>query len=66
MTTITLRYPPNAPVIVSIVNGDLPFRPLELETDRSAVVRMTKGELLAVRSDTLIMDFVRWLREMDS
>ena len=66
MTTITLRYPPNAPVIVSIINGGLGFQPLELETDRSAVVRMTKGELLVVQSDALIMDFVRWLREMDS
>jgi len=62
MTTITLRYPPDAPVIVSIVNGDLPFQPLKLGSDGAAVVRMTKDELLAV-SDTLIMDFVKWLRE---
>ena len=63
MTTITLRYPPDAPVIVSIVNGDLPFRPLELETDRSAIVRMSREELLMVQGNEAVMDFVRWLRE---
>ena len=63
MTTITLRYPPDAPVIVSIINGGLDFQPLELETDGAAVVRMTKDELLVVQSDALIMDFVKWLRE---
>jgi len=63
MTTITLRYPPDAPVIVSIVNGGLDFQPLELETDRSAIVRMSREELLMVQGNEAVMDFVRWLRE---
>ena len=66
MTTITLRYPPDAPVIVSIVNGGLDFQPLELETDGSAIVRMSREELLMAQGDEVVMDFVRWLREMDS
>ena len=66
MTTITLRYPPNAPVVVSIINGGLDFQPLELEADRSAIVRMSREELLAVQGDGVVMGFVKWLREMDS
>ena len=65
MTTITLRYPPDAPVIVSTVNGGLNFIPPELETDGSAIVRMSREELLMVQGDEVVMDFVRWLREKD-
>ena len=65
MTIITMRYPSNAPVVVSIVGNGANFRRLEPSPDGSVISKMTEGELLAVQGDVLVMDFVRWLRERD-
>jgi len=62
MTTITMRFPPDAPVIVSIIGNGATFRRLESMPDGSVLSKTTKGELLAVQGDEVIMDFVKWIR----
>lgn len=63
MSVITLRFPPDAPVVVSIRGNGATFRRLEPRPDGSYIAQMTRQELLAVTSDRVIMDFVKWLRE---
>lgn len=63
MTVISMRFLPNAPVVVSIRGNGATFRRLEPRLDGSYIAKMTRQELLAVTGDEVIMDFTRWLRE---